>query len=247
MYELFVTGTSLPDAYHAALEALHESNDEMPCPDYNTRQKEATMTVVVEDPLAEPMISKMFIGDPRSLEQYRQEMLDGILDFEVERGNWEYTYHQRMEKQIPWLIGELQRNPDSRRAVIVIREEHDLSSDSPACLQHLQFMIRGGALHCKVLFRSNDATKAAFMNAFALIMLQKRIADTLGVSMGSYTHRANSFHVYERDYDMFDGYVRRIRAGGELSYHYSGDWDEQMEEARPGIAEMVSALRSKSL
>jgi len=246
MFELFVSGVSLPDAYHMALTALHENNEELPCPDYNTRQKEASMTFVAEQPLSEPMISKLFIGDPRSLEQYRQEILDGILDFEVERGNWDYTYHQRMEKQIPWLIGELRRNPDSRRAVLVIREECDLSSDSPACLQHIQFFIRDGALHCKVLFRSNDATKATFMNAFALVMLQKRIADTLGVPVGSYTHRANSFHVYERDYDMFEGYVRRINAGGELAYYYLDDWDELMEEAKPEIAKMVSELRERS-
>ena len=245
MFELFVRAKSLPEAYHNALAALHDKNDEVPCPDYNTRQKEASMTFVAEEALCEPMISKLFIGDPRSLEQYRQEMLDGILDFEVERGNWEYTYHQRMEKQIPWVIRELQRNPDSRRAVMVIREEHDLSTDSPACLQIIQYLIRNGALHCKIVFRSNDATKATFMNAFALVMLQKRIADTLGVTVGSYTHRANSFHVYERDYDMFDGYIRRIKSGGELTYFYEGDWDEQMEEAKPEIARMVEELRSR--
>ena len=246
MFELFVSGITLPDAYHNALEALHVSNDETPCPDYNTRQKESSVTFLVESPLSEPMISKLFIGDPRSLEQYRQEMLDGILDFEVEQGNWEYTYHLRMEKQIPWVVGELRRNPESRRAVVLTRGEHDLSTDAPACLQHMQFFIRGGALHCKVLFRSNDATKAAFMNAFALIMIQKRIADTLGVPVGSYTHRANSFHVYERDYDMFDGYVRRIKAGGILAYNYIGDWDELMEDAKPGIARMVGKLKSRA-
>ena len=246
MFELFVTGATLPEGYHRALVALHENHEELPCPDYDTRQKEAAVTFVVEYPLSEPMISKMFIGDPRSLEQYRQEMLDGILDFEVELGNWEYTYHQRMEKQVPWVIEELRRNPDSRRAVISIRSEHDLSSDSPACLQLIHFLIRAGALHCKVVFRSNDATKAAFMNAFALVMLQKRIADALGVPVGTYTHRANSFHVYARDYDMFDGYVRRIKTGGELAYYYTDDWDGLMEEAKPEIAKMVEDLRART-
>ena len=245
MFELFVTGATLPEAYHRALETLHGNNDEMPCPDYNTRQKEASVTFTVENALAEPMISKMFIGDPRSLEQYRQELLDGILDFEVARGNWEYTYHQRMEQQIPWVINELKRNPDSRRAVVVIRDEDDLSSDSPACLQHIHYLVRNEKLHCKVLFRSNDATKAAFMNAFALIMLQKRVADAIGVPVGSYTHRANSFHVYERDYAMFDGYVQRIKAGGELAYYYDGDWDELMEDAKPEIASMVEEQKAK--
>jgi thymidylate synthase len=245
MHELFITRASLPDAYHAALAALHANHDETPCPDYDTRQKEASVTFVAENPLQEPMISKLFIGDPRSLEQYRQEILDGILDFEVERGNWDYTYHQRMEKQIPWVIDELRRNPDSRRAVATIRSESDLVSHSPACLQHIQYMIRGGALHCKILFRSNDATKATFMNAFALVMLQKRIAGELGLPVGSYTHRANSFHVYERDYDMFDGYVRRIAQGGSLAYRYEGEWDEMMEDAKPEIAQMVEELKKR--
>lgn len=245
MFEHFVTGTTLPDAYHNALLALYRGNDELPCPDYNTNQKEASMTFVVEKPLQEPMISKLFIGDPRSLEQYRQEILDGILDFEVERGNWEYTYHQRMKDQIPWVIDELRRNPESRRAVVFIRSQEDLHTDSPACLQHIQYMIRNGKLHCKLLFRSNDATKAAFMNAFALIMLQKRVADALGLPVGTYTHRANSFHVYERDYAMFDGYIRRIESGSDLTISYIGDWDELMEEAKPEIAEMVKKLKER--
>ena len=245
MHELLVKGSSLSEAYHLALKALHENHDITPCPDYNTNQKEASVTFVAENPLEEPMISKFFIGDPHSLEQYRQEMLDGILNFEVARGNWDYTYHQRMEKQVPWVIGELKRNPDTRRAVISIRAEDDLNSESPACLQTLQYLVRNGKLHCKALFRSNDLTKATFMNAFALVMLQKKIADAVGVPVGSYTHRANSLHVYERDYEMFDGYLRRINAGGELTFHYAGDWDEQMEEAKPEIAKMVETLRAK--
>lgn len=245
MHELFVTGRTLPEAYHNALLALYENHDEVPCPDYDTRQIESSMTMVVQEPLEEPMISRLFFGDPRALEQYRQEMLDGILDFEVERGNWEYTYHQRMAGQLPWVIEELRRNPHSRRAILSIRTEEDQRTGSPACLQSVQFFIRDGLLHGKVLFRSNDATKAAFMNAFALILLQKRVADTLGVEMGSYTHRANSFHVYERDYGLFDGYIRRLKSGAEVTYRYAGEWDELMADARPAIAEMVRQLKEK--
>jgi len=245
MFELFVKGKTLPEAYHNALVALHENHDEIDCPDYGMRQKESAMTFVVENPLQEPMISKLFIGDPRSLEQYRQEMLDGILDFEVQKGKWDYTYHQRMEKQIPWVIEELKRTAETRRAVVIIRAEHDMTTDSPACLQHIQYLVRGGALHCKLLFRSNDCAKATFMNAFALVLLQKKIADSVGLPVGTYTHRANSFHVYERDYEMFDGYVRRIKSGGELTYDYVGEWDEMMEDAKPEIAKMVEELKTR--
>ena len=72
------------------------------------------------------------------------------------------------------------------------------------------------------------------MNAFALIMLQKRFADRLGVELGSYTHRANSFHVYAKNYDMLAGYVERIRSARTSTYDYDGDWSELMEEAREG-------------
>jgi hypothetical protein len=63
--------------------------------------------------------------------------------------------------------------------------------------------------------------------------------------MGTYTHRANSFHVYERDYGLFDGYIKRLHSGAEVTYRYAGEWDELMAEARPDIAEMVRQLREK--
>ena len=247
--EIIVYGDSLPEAYHKALLELHDKGPLADCADWNTRQKEVSMTYCVAEPLKEPMISKCFIGGPKELEQYRMEMLDGILDFEIEKGNWAYTYHARYADQIPFILDELRRSPSSRRAVMTIRDkEADMGSDDPACLQHIQYFIRQGRLCCKVLFRSNDACKASYMNAFALIMLQKRIADELGIPVGSYTHRANSFHCYEKDLPMLEGYVSRIREGDEedVTFDYIDGWDEMMEEARPSILEQVEILRKQS-
>lgn len=241
---------TLSGAYHLALLSLEQYGEITDCQDWGCKQKELSMTMVVRNPLQEPMISKCFIGGPKELEQYRQEMLYGILDFEVERGNWAYTYHQRYADQIPFILEELKRNPSSRRAVMTIRDKDaDMGSDDPACLQHIQYFIRGGTLCCKVLFRSNDACKATFMNAFALIMLQKMIADKLGVKVGTYTHRANSFHCYEKDFDLLAGYVKRINKSiedddpDEVTFEYKGDWDGMMEEAKPEIAEQVAELK----
>lgn len=248
MREYLAEGVSLPETYHKALLILEEKGELCPCPDYHTNQKELSMTMFVEKPLSEPMISKLFIGGSRELAQYRMEMLDGILDFEIEKGGWAYTYHSRMAPQFPFILRELRRNPDSRRAVIDVRDwVHDSAegNENPACLQHIQFFIRNGALHGKVLFRSNDACKASYMNAFALIMLQKRIADELGAEMGSYTHRANSFHCYERDFGMLKGYCRRIREDDELCFMYEGDWEEQMREAEPEILAAAEELRNR--
>ena len=176
--------------------------------------------------------------------------LDGILDFEIEQGNWTYTYHDRMVNyhginQVEFVIDELRRNPYSRRAVIVIRDvDVDAGNADPACLQHIQYFVRDNKLHCKLMFRSNDACKATFMNAFALIMLQKKIADELGYEVGTYTHRANSFHCYAADFELLDSYVKRA-AFDNATYNYVGEWDELMEEAKPEIAQMVEELRGR--
>ena len=254
MKELFVTGKTLPEAYHAAILALDEEGAIVSCNDWKQTQKEVSMTFVAEEPLAEPMVSRLYIGGFRELSQYVLEVLDGILDFKIGDGNcWEYTYHDRLVNyggfnQIEFIVGELQRNPDSRRAVAVIRDNAvDPFNADPACLQSMQFLIRGGKLHQKVLMRSNDATEASFMNAFAFVMLQKSIADRLGVPVGSYTHRANSYHCYEKDYKLLAQYVRGIREKPitELTYRYEGDFKELMDEALPEIFAMVKTLKDE--
>lgn len=248
MNRIAVYGKNLPYTYHEALKGLSEDGLVCPCPDWNTTQLECGLDMFVENPLQEPMISKCFIGGYRELQQYVMEMLDGILDFEIGNG-WDYTYHDRMVGQIPFIIDELRRNPYSRRAVIDVRRFDDMYSDDPACLQNIQFMIRDGKLDMHVLFRSNDACKATFMNAFALIMLQKRIADILGVGVGVYTHHANSFHCYEKDIPLLKGYVKRITSESlkDLTYDYVGEWDELMQDSIPEIMAQVNELRERKI
>lgn len=253
MKEFLVEGNTLPEAYHKALECLFYNGEITDCADWNTTQKEISMTIHVEHPLQEPMISKLFISGFRELEQYRMEMLDGALDWSIEAGKEPYTYHDRMVNyhtldgdinQIDFVINELKRNPSSRRAVIIIRDVgKDSNSDDPACMQLAQYFIRNNKLDCDILFRSNDAVKATFMNAFALILIQKKIADTLGISVGTYTHRANSFHCYEKDYNKLYGYIKRIKERDDIFYNYIGEWDELMEECRPEIEKMMEELQ----
>jgi len=246
MKEIFVAAKTLPEAYHKAIIALHNDGEISNCPDYNQMQKECSMTMVVEEPLSEPMISKLFIGGHCDLQQYIMEVLEGILNFRIGAG-WDYTYNSRISEQIPFIFEELKRNPDSRRAVIDVRDwkaDTNHGNTSPACLQHIQFFIRNNKLYSKVLMRSNDAPEATFMNAFAFIMLQKKVAEELGCEMGSYTHRANSFHCYEKDFKLLDGYMRGLNNGETLTYEYEGFYKDLMEESIPEIEKKVSQIRA---
>ena len=177
------------------------------------------------------------------------EVLDGILNFRIGKG-WDYTYNSRISEQLPFIYKELERNPFSRRAVIDVRDwryDSKEGNTSPACLQHIQFMVRNGKLHLKILMRSNDAPEATFMNAFAFIMLQKKVAEDLGYGVGSYTHRANSFHCYEKDFGLLEGYVQGIKTKdfSELTYEYEGFYRELMEESIPEIMKKVEQLKSR--
>ena len=67
MVEKYVTGNTLPEAYHNALIELYRCGDTVECPDWNMKQIELSMTMVVENPLEEPMISRCFIGGFREL------------------------------------------------------------------------------------------------------------------------------------------------------------------------------------
>jgi len=245
MQEIFIKGRNLTEAYHQALVELETKGSILDCSDWNQKQKECAMTVHVEQPLAEPRISRLIIGGAYDLQRYVMELIDGILDFKINEG-WDYTYHERFSKYLPFVIGELKRNRESRRAVISIRDnDKDSHSNDPACMQSIQYFIRNNKLDCLILFRSNDLPEAFYFNAFALIMLQEKVAKELGVETGTYTHRSNSMHCYEKDFQMLTNFVKAIneKPYADLCYDYKGEWDEIMNAEIPNIMQLVEELK----
>ena len=248
MQEIFVQGSNLTKAYHEALVELETRGSILDCSDWNQKQKECAMTIHIEEPTAEPRISRLIIGGAYDLQRYVMELVDGILDFKINAG-WDYTYHDRFKKHLPFVIGELKRNRESRRAVISIRDNDvDSRNKDAACMQSLQFFIRNNKLDCMVLFRSNDLPEAFFFNAFGLIMLQEKIAAELEVKPGTYTHRSNSMHCYEKDFLLLKNFVKAIneKPNEELSYYYRSDWDEMMKAEIPGILKLVEELKNQA-
>jgi thymidylate synthase len=269
MYEVTIKGDSLPDAYHNAILALDEEGEIVKSKAWGQKCKEMGQTVVVERPTQEPRISKLIIGGFHELQQYEMEITEGILNFRVGNG-WDYTYNNRMTKkqlspsnkgfsakpantsdylnQIDFVISELHNDPTSRRAVISIRDDNvDPFIENPACLQHLQFFIRNGKLDLSVLFRSNDLLKAFFFNAWALIRLQEKIARELKVGVGTYTHRSNSMHVYEKDFESLENFAKKIWNAlndNRFTYSYKDEWKELMEGEIPTIMEKVKGLKT---
>ena len=198
------------------------------------------MIITIADPLREPMIHRDFPGGPEDLQEYMMEVLEGIKDHLVrdqrDPGDtrWEYTYHQRLFRyavptlapfdQIETLCRKLAETPYTRRAqAITWKVWEDNDCYDPACLQSVWCRITeengSPVLSMNVRFRSNDAYKAAFMNIFALVEMQRRIAARVSelsgrkVEVGRYCHMADSYHLYGSYFREFE--ARFLGADGQ--------------------------------
>ena len=167
----------------------------------------------VDEPFALPMASPRSRFQQRFLEKYAHDLVHGT------QAEFEYDYHGRLfdwgeglslagravhTDQVDYIVKKLSLQRASRRAIAITWiPPVDESLDDCPCLQLVQCVVRGGTLRMKVVFRSNDMLSAAGPNMFALVHLQKHIADALGLPCGPYTHVSLVPHIYYRR-DMTD-------------------------------------------
>ena len=166
-------GRTVPEAWERSVLELWERGARVRT-EYDREgdepSRDATMVIVVEEPLAEPRIHLAFPGGVEELEKYRQEVLFGVHDHWIrpEEGKWTYTYHQRIRAYAPvedlsssrvrspfrpvdqlgYIIEKLSRSPHSRRAQAVTwMPTADPATDDPPCLQRIwcRLLPAGGA------------------------------------------------------------------------------------------------------
>jgi len=127
-------------------------------------------------------------------------------------------YSEENSNQYDNALKSLIQNPGSRQALMIYNRPtmhydsiENGKRDFVCTLAH-QFFIRNGKLHSVVNMRSNDAIYG-FFNDFAwFCTVQERLLNDLLVhypdlKMGTITHVANSFHVYERHFPMLQKIV----------------------------------------
>jgi thymidylate synthase len=124
------------------------------------------------------------------------------------------------------------------------------SSTPPQEPQSLKERDSALRLCMNVRFRSNDAYKAAFMNIFALVQLQQKIAhrvsELLGraLKLGRYSHLADSYHLYGSYFQEFESrFLTALekRTFEQRTLRYQ-DLREIMESARPAILEKARQM-----
>ena len=94
----------------------------------------------------------------------------------------------------------IKKDPNTRQAVIHIKDASSTPTKDTPCTVYLQFFLRDNKLHMSVHMRSNDIWMGVPYDMFSFCFLQMKMAMELGVEIGSYTHYAGSLHLYNRDY-----------------------------------------------
>jgi thymidylate synthase len=117
--------------------------------------------------------------------------------------NSNYGYQWNRNGQLDYVINELIRNPQSRRAVVTIydgKEHQTYEKDSP-CTLNVVFNITESRLNMSVLMRSCDLWFGFCNDQYCFSKLQQLVSNRLELQIGWYYHFVNNFHLYERHFN----------------------------------------------
>lgn len=132
-------------------------------------------------------------------------------------GGYYSNYGQYLfgDGQIDWVIDQLIKDMDTRRAsCVLLRREHLFDGNKDVvCTYGLNFRVRQGRLNMSVSMRSNDVIWGTTNDVFAFSMLYNivyaylRWSKYATLQRGTYTHKVDSLHAYERHWKMLEDIV----------------------------------------
>jgi thymidylate synthase len=118
-----------------------------------------------------------------------------------------YDYAHAGRDQIRWVIDRLAANPWTRDATVTTFQPLTDISYIP-CVSLLDFWLVKGKLQLAVYAHAIDFGTKGYANLVELAALQTRVANDLGVGVGTLTMTVKSAHIYQTEI----GLMRRIIA-----------------------------------
>jgi len=120
------------------------------------------------------------------------------------------AYGMPFKQQLTYVANKLNEDTNSRQAVMTIwRRNPPLSKDIP-CTTSLQFLVRGGYIHCIVTMRSSDVGMGLPYDMLTFTCMAAEVASKLKepVELGSCIVVAGSRHVYKDQMDKLNFIVK---------------------------------------
>jgi thymidylate synthase len=107
------------------------------------------------------------------------------------------TYAKDGVDQIAWVLGEIRRNPHSRRLIVTgwnPQEQGEVAL--PPCHTFFQFYVQDGALSCQLYQRSADSFLGVPFNIASYALLTHVVAQVCGLRAGTFVHTIGDAHIY---------------------------------------------------
>ncbi|RYD14980.1 MAG: thymidylate synthase [Lysobacteraceae bacterium] len=105
--------------------------------------------------------------------------------------------------QIAWVLGEIRRNPDSRRLIVSAWNVADLPRMAlQPCHTMFQFYVADGRLSCQLYQRSGDIFLGVPFNIASYALLTQMVAQVSGLQPGDFVHTLGDAHLYTNHFDQ---------------------------------------------
>ena len=128
----------------------------------------------------------------------------------------QYGWQWQRNGQIDYVIDELKRHDESRRALITIYDgkEHDTYQHDTPCTLNYHFQILEGKLNLTVMMRSNDLVWGFCNDQYMAKNLMEQVSKELDIPVGELTWFASNLHIYPDHLDMKstfkEGIIKRV-------------------------------------
>jgi thymidylate synthase len=182
-----------------------------------TRLEFDFVTIFIKHPYAEPydlMLPEIpsHLNIPNPVDYGYVEQYVPYLMTDAKKEGEDYTYGERLCKagdnghfginQIEHWISILKHTPNTNQAVLQVADLMDFSLKDPPCLRHIDMRIKDNQLIFYPYFRSWDLWGGFPANLAGIAVLQKYMADEIGVKSGPICASSKGLHIY--------GYVEEL-------------------------------------
>ena len=122
----------------------------------------------------------------------------------IRNGVFSYSYAERWQAQLPYVIRELQEKPNTRQAMITMYDRHDDmlnwgGFDRVPCSVSYQFMLRDRKLDIIYNQRSCDFMKFFLADIFFTVKMLEYVAASINRPAGDFVHFLGSLHAFQGD------------------------------------------------
>ncbi len=168
------------------------------------------LLITIQDPESDIKKPVQIMNDFRKWEYPPLDELANIMLSKKVSSAYIYSYGSRLfnfgrevDQINNFIIPLLKRDPNSRRAFVVIWDpkidSNPYSKEVPG-LVSLDFKISEGKLHLTAFIRSNDMFFGWPANIYQLFVLQQYVAQKLDVKIGSLSTFSTSAHIFEEHF-----------------------------------------------